>query len=54
MRTSLDGLLAVLVVLFAIVLAAVPIRNSDIWLHLATGRQLIAGPASGADDPFLY
>ena len=54
MRGSLDGVLAVLVVLFAIVLAAVPIRNSDIWLHLAMGRQLIAGPASGADDPFLY
>src|SRR5260370_29209893 len=54
MRTNLDMTLAVLVVVFAFVLASVPIRNSDVWLHLAAGRQLVSGPSSAGADPFLH
>src|SRR5260370_34842950 len=54
MRTNLDMTLAVLVVVFAFVLASVPLPNSDVWLHLAPGRQLVSGPSAAAADPFLH
>jgi tetratricopeptide (TPR) repeat protein len=55
-RAYCDIVLAVLVFAFALVLAAVPIRNSDIWLHLATGRHLITefGSGSVGADPFAH
>jgi hypothetical protein len=54
MRTRLDVVLAALVMLFACALAAVPIRNSDIWLHLALGRHLVTGTSSDGTDVFAH
>lgn len=34
--------------------ASAPIRHSDIWQHLATGRLLAAGSYSFGSDPFAY
>jgi tetratricopeptide (TPR) repeat protein len=48
----LDLALAALVALAA-VLGAVPIRNSDAWVHLAAGRYLVTGPRA-AGDPFAH
>ena len=50
----LDWVLAALIVAFAAILGAVPIRNSDAWVHLAVGRQLVNGPSTGGADPFLH
>jgi tetratricopeptide (TPR) repeat protein len=36
----------ILVVALAFILASTPVRNSDFWLHLATGRSLWEGAAS--------
>src|SRR5436309_13755006 len=49
-----DASLAVLVVLFAFLVASFPARNSDFWLHLATGRLLAHGAYAFGSDPFAY
>src|SRR5262245_3497319 len=41
--TLLDGLLALVVVLLAVLLASSPARNGDVWMHLAAGKLLVAG-----------
>jgi hypothetical protein len=38
----------------ALVLASAPARNTDVWMHLATGRALWAGEAGPTVDPFAY
>ncbi len=48
-----DGLLAVLVMLAAFLLASSPGRDSGVWMHLATGRALADGQPFGS-DPFAY
>lgn len=48
----IDGLLVVLVVGLAVLLAATPARNSDLWLHLASGRLLSEGWLPNGIDPF--
>lgn len=53
-RTHLDLVLFVLAIGFALVLACVPIRNSDLWIHLAAGRHLVTGPSSAGADPFSH
>src|SRR5262245_47335977 len=52
----LDALLVALVVVLGFVLASFAARNSDLLLHLATGRALVQGdyqPWSGT-DPFAF
>lgn len=50
----LDGALAGVVVVFAFLLASFAARNSDFWLHLATGRFLAEGKYAFGVDPFAY
>src|SRR5207249_3416819 len=52
-RTRLDMALAALVMALACVLGCVPIRNSDVWVHMAAGRQLASQPR-GEADPFVH
>src|SRR5258708_3405710 len=49
---KLDGLFAVLVLALAFLLASTPARNSDLWLHLASGRALLRGQVPHGTDPF--
>jgi predicted Zn-dependent protease len=42
------------VLAFAFVAASFIARNSDLWLHLATGRLLAAGEYRFGTDPFAY
>jgi hypothetical protein len=44
----------VLIVALGFVLGSVPARNSDLWLHLAAGRQLAKGDGPLGADPFAY
>ena len=50
----LDVVLAFLVLVFAGLLAAFPVRNSDFWMHLATGRRILAGEANFGVDPYSF
>ncbi len=43
-----------LVLLLAFFLASAPVRNSDFWLHLATGKALLDGHYQLGADPFSY
>ena len=47
-------LLAFFALLLAILLASFTARNSDIWLHLATGRALVNGTYTFGTEPFTY
>lgn len=47
-----DLLLALFVVLLAFFLASTPARNSDLWLHVATGRAVADGSYRFQGDPF--
>jgi tetratricopeptide (TPR) repeat protein len=47
-----DLLLGAFVVLLAFLLASTAARNSDLWLHLATGRALVEGGYRFQGDPF--
>src|SRR5947208_7394745 len=49
---ALDALWAVLVAALAFLLASTPARNSDLWLHLASGRSLAQGQTPRGTDPF--
>src|SRR5947199_3885941 len=49
-----DAVLAVLVVAFAFCAASFAAGNSDLWLHLATGRLLARGGYAFGVDPFCY
>jgi hypothetical protein len=48
----LDGIFVVLVCALAFLLASTPARNSDLWLHLASGRWLAQGHSPRGTDPF--
>jgi hypothetical protein len=50
----LDRMLVVLVLLLAGLVAFFPVRNSDFWLHLAAGRDWLAGKYSLGQDPYSY
>jgi hypothetical protein len=43
-----------MVLLLAFLLASFPARNSDLWMHLATGRALAAGEYRFGTDLFAY
>jgi hypothetical protein len=53
-RALWDWAAAVLLVGLAFVLASAPARNTDVWMHLATGRALWTGAAGPTVDPFAY
>src|SRR5207253_9013000 len=46
--------LVVVVLAFAFLLASVAVRNSDFWMHLATGRLIAHGQYQFGTDPFSY
>ncbi len=50
----LDGLLVLLVLVLAGFLAAFPVRNSDFWMHLASGRLIASGQFTPGVDPFSF
>ncbi|HKB39107.1 MAG TPA: hypothetical protein VKD72_21895, partial [Gemmataceae bacterium] len=51
-----DGVLVVLVAALAVFVTAQPVQNSDVLMHLATGRALVEGRYNPAaqSDPFAY
>jgi len=53
---QLDGFLAALLFVLAFALASFAIRNSDFWMHLATGRALVNGTYDvfAGNDPFSF
>ena len=51
---GIDVALCALTLLVAGLLASVPARNSDVWLHLAAGRGLIDGTYQFGTDPFSH
>src|SRR5206468_2548227 len=53
-QRRMDGVLILLVLIFAFLAASFIARNSDFWFHLATGRLLAQGQFSFGVDPFAY
>ncbi len=50
----LDRILTLTVLALAFLLASLPARNSDLWLHLASGRLLARGQYHFGVDPFTF
>ena len=50
----LDRLLVLALLAFAFLLGSFAARNSDFWMHLATGRALAQGRYTFGTDPFAY
>ncbi len=50
----LDIVTGGIVLLLAFLLASFPARNSDLWMHLATGKFLAEGKYHFGVDPFAY
>src|SRR5262249_50103913 len=50
----LDRALVAVVLTLAFLLASVAVRNSDFWMHLATGRLIARGQYHFGVDPFSY
>jgi hypothetical protein len=51
---AIDDALIALVLLLAFATASFAARNSDLWLHLAAGKRLLAGEYTPGTDPFSY
>jgi tetratricopeptide (TPR) repeat protein len=51
---ALNGLLVILLLALAFLMAASPVRNSDFWMHLATGREMAQQRYEFGKDPFSY
>ena len=51
-RGALDAIFVGLVCALAFLLASTPARNSDLWMHLASGRLLAQGRFSPGTEPF--
>jgi hypothetical protein len=51
---KMDRLLVAVVVVLAFVVCLFPARNSDFWLHLATGRDIVGGHAGPSTEPYSY
>jgi hypothetical protein len=49
-----DAALVGLVLVLAFAAASFVARNSDVWLHLAAGKRLLAGQYTPGTDPFSY
>ncbi|MFO0805936.1 MAG: hypothetical protein U0791_22760 [Gemmataceae bacterium] len=54
MKSRTDSLLVAATIAFAFLAASFAATNSDLWLHLATGRLIAAGDYSIGVDPFSY
>jgi tetratricopeptide (TPR) repeat protein len=54
MRRIFDYLLLGVVVVFAFLASSFAVRNSDFWLHLASGRLLAEGRYHFGEDPFAF
>jgi hypothetical protein len=52
LRRGMDRFLVFLVLALAFVLGSFTARNSDLWMHLATGRALLDGSYHFGQDPF--
>jgi hypothetical protein len=50
----LEGILLLLLLAFAFLLASFPARNSDLFLRLATGRLIAGGDFTFGKDPFTF
>ena len=50
----LDGWFVLGVLLLAAFVGSFPPQNSDLWLHLASGRQILGGGRLTGIDPFSY
>jgi hypothetical protein len=53
-RSWLDYALVAVVLAFAFLAGSFPAHNSDLWLHLATGRDLAAGTYHFGVDPYAH
>ncbi|MBM4067402.1 MAG: hypothetical protein FJ271_00450 [Planctomycetes bacterium] len=53
-RDVLERLFVILVLLLAFLLGSSPSRTSDLWLHLASGRQLLDGNAGFGVEAFTF
>lgn len=53
-HSYLDRFLVLLVLLLAFFLGSFAARNSDLWMHLATGRLIVEGKYTFGADPFAY
>jgi hypothetical protein len=53
-RRFLDGLIVAVVLIFAFLTALFPARNSDFFLHAATGRLIAHGQYQIGVDPFAF
>lgn len=51
---TVDVLLVSMVLAFAFLAASFAVRNSDFWMHLASGRLLAKGDYQFGVDPFTY
>jgi hypothetical protein len=51
-RSTLDGPIAVAVLVLAALLGSFAATNSDLWLHLASGRLVVGGQFPSSPDPF--
>lgn len=51
---SVDAFLAFLTLILAFVVGSYIARNSDLWLHLASGRGLLNGTYTFGSDPFSH
>jgi tetratricopeptide (TPR) repeat protein len=51
-RSWLDYVLVAIVLGFAFLAGSFPAHNSDLWLHLATGRDLVSGAYHFGVDPY--
>lgn len=51
---GLDSVLVALVLVLTFAAASFAARNSDLWLHLAAGKRLLAGEYTPGADPFSY
>jgi hypothetical protein len=49
-----DFLLVALALSLAVLVSSFVARNSDLWLHLAAGKRLLAGEYQPGTDPFSY
>src|SRR5262249_42508247 len=50
----MGALFVILVLTLGFFLASFAARNTDLWLHLATGRALVEGKYQFGVDPFAY
>jgi hypothetical protein len=53
-RARLNVAIVAAVLVLAFLVASFPAKNSDLWMHLATGREIASGRYQVGTDPFSY